>query len=160
MALYHVSYKNYNIGDTILPGDWGNAIKSLDSSNCRAWLDLYLEQIRLGLNTAAISRLDCIYAFNSSTNAENFAYSRSGANIYELSINTTVQTSIHNFKVISLFAGYLKHIPLALLFANKYLLDLYWTGNATSNWSDVNGYNIEYVEEVLIGGSATIAKIF
>jgi hypothetical protein len=29
-ALYHVSFKNYIIGDTLLPRDWGNAIESLD----------------------------------------------------------------------------------------------------------------------------------
>jgi hypothetical protein len=160
MPFYHVSFKNYNTGDIISPGDWGKAIRSLDSLNHRAWLDMFLEDNRQRLNSAAISRLNCIYAFNNPTDAENFALSRQGAKIYELNVNSTIKTSNHNFKVISFFAGYLKGLPLALLFDNKALLEQYWTGDHTSTWTDCKGNNIDYIEEVLIGGQAVVTKIY
>jgi len=160
MPLYHVSFKNYNLGDALSPGDWGNAVKSLDSLNYRAWLDMFLEDNRHRLNPAAISRLNCIYAFNNSANAENFALSRHGAKIYELDISNIIPTSVHNFKVISFFAGYLNHLTPALLFDNRPLLEQYWTGNSTSNWTDINGNNIDYIEEVLIGGQAIVKAVF
>lgn len=160
MALYHVSYKNYDIGETISPGDWGNTIKSLDSSKCIAWLDLYLENIRPALNPIAISRLNCIYAFNNSTNAENFALSRNDVKIYEIHVPYGTPTSLHNFKVISYFGGLLNHLPTALLHENKNLLDLYWIGDDSANWADNYGNNIDYLQEELIGGQATITRIF
>lgn len=160
MPLYHVSYKNYNIGDTILPGDWGNVIKSLNSLNPRAWLDLYLEQLRIIVNNGGVSRLDCIYAFNNATNAESFALSRPGAKIYELSVPNGTNTSTHNFKVISYFGGYAKDLPEALLINNQSLLQQYWTAGAGANWNAASGHPIGYVEEVLIDGVATVVNIF
>jgi|GEM_PF-6253087 hypothetical protein len=160
MALYHISYKNYNIGDTITRGSWGNAIKSLNTNHFRAWMDLYLEETRLKIDPALVSRLNCLFAFNDSGHAEGFAMARKNSKIYELNIDPATPFNIHNFKIISYFGGFLRHLPPPLLLENKALLDLYWVGTAGSNWTDCFGNDIEYVEEVLIGGDATVIKVF
>jgi hypothetical protein len=159
MSLYHVCIQKYKVGDIISPGNFGVFINNLNISNQNLWLENVLESSRKLLKPTSISRLNCIYAFNDINNAESYSIEKNFAPIYELTILNGTQHSIHNFKVISYFLHLLPNSNKSLNYSNAHLLDNYWIGNTNSNWNDSNGYNIGYVEEVLIGGHATIIGI-
>lgn len=82
MRYFYCSKHIYTIGDKIEPGHWNNFILSLPNSNCNVILECALEFLRRHLYVKKVSRLECVFAFTKSNDAENF--SLDGKKIYEI----------------------------------------------------------------------------
>jgi hypothetical protein len=79
MPLFHVTTKQWNSGDLILPGAWGDKIRALKpgvNATAKNWevamWELVLESVRQHLAPIAPSRLNCVFVCESEQFAIRF----------------------------------------------------------------------------------------
>lgn len=154
--LFYCTDHIYKIGDVIKPGHWKNYVLAQPATNINVSIEMTLEFARKSVAPNSISRLECIFAFIHSSDAENFALN--GKKIYELKLcNRETQVSFHNYKIFSYLLGQLDIKPANLLQEKQLFID-YW--NKKSQTNNSQGQQIAYVEEAHIQGDVEVIEIY
>lgn len=85
MSYYWISSYPHNIGDIILPGNWGNLVKNTPNHH---WLHMenQFETMRLTINPQLPSRLACAFVFEDLDTARLLQSKRTNDIIYEVEL--------------------------------------------------------------------------
>jgi hypothetical protein len=148
---FHVSPVVHAAGSVVAAGNWGKATRQfgrglrslevMDDAKTVTW-ETALELARQTLKPDAPSRLDCVFACTTETDAITFRDRfRKGAQIYEVSVSQETPIYLGDYDVITTFTA---DGPFLDAWVNRSIL--YWTSAPIG------------LVEVVIGGSVNIIR--
>jgi hypothetical protein len=111
--LYHVSSNQWQPGDKIEPGNWGNRTRqfgrgpgyrgyaTIGDAAVMVW-EVALEAARRATGSDAPSRLDCVFCCEDIASAKAFRDRfASGSHIFEVEVDDSIATHVGNYEALT-----------------------------------------------------------
>lgn len=153
---YRVDRKGYRPGNILSPGQWP---ARTDRSAMEKEVEAGLDGVR---PDKCVSRLDCVYAFTSLEDADNYQITKNAKlqdgeteyTIYEIEPLEEVHVSYHNYRLFSCLIGNVGFAPPTE--QRPFFFEEYWANDRRQIGDLAKSMQLGYVEEALMGGEARI----